>query len=304
MVEQDETVKTQSLTEVNIKKIKKKKKFMAQIKHEFDHGVIYQGDCLELMKDIPDGSVDLIAIDPPYMVTDLKFDKIGFDIELVSLEMLRVLKHNGYLAVFALVLLQAEFAKYFHMRFSGAWIKDLAGMRTHSAKKPRNQWELYCVFCHKKHKISDLTWNHVKHAGKPYRRAQKKNRDYPRGGKDQIERAGTSNWTKDDYVINNTGERLQTDVIYAPSKMTMKHQERTCHPTQKPIKAISILIQWLSNPGETVLDCFIGSGTTAIAAYNTGRRFIGMEKDEDIYKMAVNRIDTETKQKSLWPKIV
>ena len=166
---------------------------------------LIQGDCIEQMGNLPDGSVDAIITDPPYLITDLPFDKQGFDLFKWIKEICRVIKKDGYLAVFAPIEMQAEISKVFKIRFSGSWVKHQGGMRSYTAKKPRNKCELYCVFAHPDYTISKLTWNKVFLSGVPYKRIQR-NRGYQRGGKDQLDRVSTSSWTNDGYVIDNKGD--------------------------------------------------------------------------------------------------
>ncbi len=252
---------------------------------------IIQGDCIEVLKTLPDCSVDAVVTDPPYLTTDLHFDKAGLSMQWVS-ELLRVVKPDGYLALFAPVGMQAQIAQKWSMRFSGAWVKHQGGMRTRSAKKPMNQWELYCVFAHPKHTISNLTWNKITYyQGKKYR-VVRRNSGYLREGKDQLDRASTNGWTKDGYVSENEGARFYTDVLYAPSKSGggMCHEERTIHPTQKPLAVISVLIQWLTNHNDLIIDPFAGSGTTGVAALQLGRRFIGIEREAEYVEIARARI--------------
>jgi hypothetical protein len=247
------------------------------------------GDCIERMKELADNSVDAVATDPPYLTTDLSFDKAGLNMAWVD-EALRIVKPDGYLIVFSPIEILAKIADKFKLRFSGAWVKPAGGMRTATAKKPMNQFELYAVFAHPKHSIKNLVWNKVTVQGTPYTKKQK-NTGYKRNGKDQIDRATTSNWTVDGYISENSGFRYQTDVIYASSKPYMKHAERTIHPTQKPVELLTPLIEWTTNEGMTVLDPFMGSGSTGVACANLNRNFIGIEREPEYFEIAKARID-------------
>jgi len=249
---------------------------------------IVQADASAFMASLPDGCVDAIITDPPYLKTDLDFDRAGLDMKVFA-DMVRVVKPNGYLAVFAPVEMQAEIAKTWKMRFSGAWVKQAGGMRTAAAKKPMNQWELYCVFAHPLHRVSNLTWNQCYDEGEPYRKV-KHYTGYIRDGINQIDRSNTDAWTQDGYILLNSGDRRRTDVLYGSSKPGMAHNERTIHPTQKPLRVIDTLIRWLTNPGELVLDPFIGSGTTALAAAKSGRHFIGCDQSAEYAAIALERL--------------
>ena len=238
---------------------------------------------LDALKHVPDASIDLIFIDPPYLSTDLDFDKVGFDLAGLKRELARVIKPSGYLACFGTIELLADFVNPFSIRFSGVWLKPRGTMRTVTAKKPMSKCEPYAVFCIKNAKICDMTFNKLKIEGqKPYKVTQK-NTGYLREGKDSLSRATTSAWTQDGYISENDGFRWQTDVIEAPHKGCMKHAERTEHPTQKPIQALSVLVKMLSNEGDLVLDCFGGSGSTGATCLGLNRDFILIEKDKTYF---------------------
>jgi len=250
---------------------------------------IINGDCFEVLKDFPDNYFDAVITDPPYMTTDLTFDKIGFNVQLWLSECLRILKNDGYLISFGSIKLLGEISNVFFVRWSGFWLKPSGVMRTHSAKKPMSQSEPYCVFAHPNHKISNLIFNKLKNEGKPYIKKQN-NTGYKREGKDSLSRVNTSAWTRQDYVCSNDGFRWQTDVITAPSKQYMKHKERTEHPTQKPVKLIKTLVEMLTHENGIVLDPFAGSFTTAIACLETGRRYVCIEKEKDYFEIGKQRI--------------
>ena len=251
---------------------------------------IIHGDCFEVMKSLSDNSFDAVITDPPYMTTDLHFDKIGFNVDLWLQECLRVLKPDAYLISFGSIELLGKISTVFPIRWSGVWIKPSGVMRTHTAKKPMSKSEPYCVFAHPNHKISNLIFNKIKVYGySPYKTIQRKSK-YKRDGKDSLSRANSQGWTKDMYVCENDGFRWQTDVIEAPSKQYMTHAERTDHPTQKPVKAIKTLIEMTTNKDNLILDPFGGSGTTAIACLETGRNYVIIEQSLEYFTMINERV--------------
>ncbi|MBB1074485.1 site-specific DNA-methyltransferase [Rhodoferax sp. 4810] len=259
------------------------------------NATLYCGDCIEILPMI--GKVDAVITDPPYLTTDLHFDKY-LDCNYVNL-LIDAVKDDGYFACFSPIEALAEIAKLWKVRFSGVMIKLQPCMRTHNAKKPMNQHEHYMVYAHPQYKISNLTWNAIKNYGaSPYKKVQK-NTGCLRGYKDQLDRANTSGWTKDGYVSENDGFRYQTDVIYGATKPCMSHDERTIHPTQKPVSTLSVLVQWLTNEKDLILDPFMGSGTTGVAAVRSGRRFIGIEIDPDYFDIACARIEDAQRQTQL-----
>jgi len=240
-------------------------------------------DCfINALKKVADKSIDLVLIDPPYLSTDLDFDKAGFDLATLKTELARIIKPSGYLACFGTIELLAAFINPFAIRYSGVWLKPRGTMRTATAKKPMSKCEPYAVFCIKNAKICDMTFNKLKIAGKAYSKKQK-NGGYQRDGKDSLSRANASAWTQDGYISENNGFRWQTDVIEAPHKGCMKHADRTAHPTQKPVEALSTIVQWLTNEGDVVLDCFAGSGSLGETCIKLNRDFILIEKDKTYF---------------------
>ena len=134
---------------------------------------IIHGDCFDILKDIPDKSIDAVITDPPYMTTDLRFDKTGFDVDLFLNLLLSKLKSDGQLAVFGSIELLAKFSTIYPIRWSGFWLKQAGGMRTHTAKKPMSKSEPYCIFAHPKHKVSNLVYNKILLLGEPYKKNRK-----------------------------------------------------------------------------------------------------------------------------------
>ncbi len=249
---------------------------------------LYLADCQAVLPLLSVGCVDAVITDPPYLSTDLHFDRVGMSLRWID-ELLVSVMSNGYLALFAPILIQSAVAKVWSLRFTGCWLKEKGGMRTHSAKKPMNQWELYAVYAHPLHKISNLTWNHVFLPAKTYRKIQH-NLGYKRGGKDQLDRSNTSTWTQEGYESINNGKRYQTDVIQGNTKGSMLIDERTEHPTQKPLNVMRTLVEWLTNPNDIVIDPFMGSGTTGVAAVMMGRKFIGIEISPEYFRISCKRI--------------
>mgnify|MGYP002853282080 CR=1 FL=1 len=244
--------------------------FNQQIKmQEILENNIYQGDCFELIKGIPDGTVDCVITDPPYGTTINKWDK-KIDIEAMFQELKRVIKPNGAMCIFG----QEPFSSKMRI-ISGCFRYDWIFHKTKAAgfllanKMPLRAHEVISVFYKKL-----PTYNPQFTVGKPYNR-QRQGRAPNYGN---IERIPT---------INN-GKRYPIDVLQIDS---CKNTECCGHHTQKPVALIEYLIKTYTNPGEMVLDCFLGSGTTAVAAINTGRKYIGFEKEAEYIEMAKKRIE-------------
>lgn len=260
---------------------------------------LYHDDCIRYMGLLDDSSIDCILTDPPYLTTDLHFDKDGIDIEGLCSSIIRVLKPNGYFVSFGSIELLAQLQNYFPIRWSGVWIKPNGVMRSVCAKKPRSQCELYAVMVHPNHKISELTYNTLLIEGEPYRTVQRKS-DFKRDGKDSLSRVSSSAWGKDGYVCVNDGTRQQTDVICAPSsKNYMAFAERTDHPTQKPVQLLKTLLYMITNKDDLVLDPFCGSGSSLVACHELSRRAIGIEKHKPYYDIAKDRIEAVMAQQKL-----
>lgn len=230
---------------------------------------ILLGDCLELMSDIPDGSVDMILCDLPYGTTRNKWDSV-IDLTQLWTQYKRVIKSKGAIVLTA----QTPFDKVLGasniawLKYEFIWVKNVATGHLNTNRAPMKKHENVLVFCN-----GQPTYNPQKTKGKPY--TQK------RSGRDD----NGSNYGKIDKRTDtvNEGYRMPTSCLEF-------NRETGLHPTQKPVALFEYLIKTYTNPGETVLDNCIGSGTTAIASMNTGRNFIGMEKDPGYHQKAIDRI--------------
>ncbi len=255
------------------------------MKHKFDHGTIYHGCCLELMKDIPDGSVDMVLADLPYGNVECHWDNV-ISFKALWNEYKRILKQYRSVLltgtqpfVTDMINSNREWFKY-----DLIWDKKNPGDIFNAKLRPLRQHEIVCVFSEGK-TANGSRRNMLYHPvgiAAPRRQPRGNNkRGRPWGG----DRPGM----KETYTYQASN---------CPRSIVsfMKSNCVGGHPAQKPSLLFERLIEMYTNEGDIVLDNVIGSGTTAIAAYNTGRRFIGMEKDEKIYEAAVERIKNETAQ--------
>ena len=227
---------------------------------------LMQGDCLEKMKDIPDGSVDMILCDLPYGTTQNKWDSIIPLSELWE-QYERIIKDNGAIALTA----QTPFDKVLGvsnlrlLRYEWIWRKPSGTGHLNAKKMPMKNHENVLVFYKKL-----PTYNPQMTVGKPY--TQKSGR-------------ASSNYNPQSSVVTvNTGNRYPLSVLDFAT-------DKSLHPTQKPIALMEYLIRTYTNEGETVLDNCMGSGTTGVACVNTNRNFIGIELDEGYFKIAQDRIN-------------
>jgi site-specific DNA-methyltransferase (adenine-specific) len=251
---------------------------------------LINGDFFEEEKWFGDDVFDLIFPDPPYN----KLQQAGqdwdqaIDWELAERVLARILKPNGLLILFSDLLLAVELINKLthYFQFHGFHIWQKPGGTPSNKFHPISNSEHILVFRPIAAKVSDLTFNPkvVIPKGKPY---------IKRNSSSEIP---TRRQKKSEININRTGDRWVKTVLTGPSKPNMCRDERTSHPTQKPLNILRDLIRCYSNPGDLILDPFSGSGSTLIAAYQEKRRSIGIEKDETFYQESLLRIQAATSQ--------
>ena len=231
---------------------------------------LMQGNCLERMKEIPDGSIDMVLADPPYGTTACKWDSI-IDLPLMWEQLKRVIKPNGAIVMtasqpFTSVLVTSNLKMF---KYEWIWRKPKGTGHLNAKKQPMRNHESCIVFYSKQ-----STYNPQKTKGKPYKCAPKK---------EQYEGYGKHERTVTD---NKDGLRYPVTVQEFESNM-----RGSLHPTQKPAALMEYLIKTYTNEGEVVLDFTMGSGTTGVACKNLNRDFIGIELDETYFKIAQDRIE-------------
>ena len=234
---------------------------------------LLNGDCLELMKDIPDKSIDMILCDLPYGTTACKWDNV-IPFEPLWGQYNRVIKDNG-----AIVLFGSEpFSSRLRMsniknyKYDWIWKKTKAGNFAQCRKNPMKYHENISVF-YKKYPTFNL-WN-LKKLEKPIN-SSRKNKGSNLG-----------------HCVDK-GSYMQTETGFHNSILEFSNKSGkgySYHPTQKPVELLEYLIKTYTNENETVLDNCMGSGSTGVACVNTNRKFIGIELDENYFKIAKERID-------------
>ena len=245
---------------------------------------IYNEDCLEGMKRIPDGSVDMILCDLPYGTTACKWDEvIPFDLLWEQYE--RVIKDNGAIVLTAsqpftsaLVMSNARWFKH-----SWVWHKKNAGNMLVAKYQPLKTTEDILVFSKKGERVNYYPILSYGHEDRSNEKAVEQKTDLYgkiKGGgfKHGNNKPADARYPKHIIEISNANQRGKV------------------HPTQKPVPLFEYLIKTYTNEGETVLDNCMGSGTTAIACLNTNRNFIGFELDKGYFDIANERIDKHKRE--------
>jgi len=235
---------------------------------------IRQGDCLELMKEIGDKSVDMILCDLPYGTTACKWDTI-IPFDKLWEQYNRVIKDNGAIVLFGknpfsskLILSKESLFKY-----ELIWEKTRAGNNMQVCKQPSAIHENILVFYKKQPTYNDLKFK----VSEKYIDKRKSVRD--------------SFYKSEHY--KGVMKRKEDDGFRHPQSVLPFNSvwRKGMHPTEKPVKLFEWLIKTYTNEGDLVLDNCVGSGTTNIACLNTNRRCIGMEKDETYFKVATERLE-------------
>jgi site-specific DNA-methyltransferase (adenine-specific) len=245
---------------------------------------LYCGDCLEVMKKIPDKSIDMILCDLPYGTTACKWDVV-IPFEPLWKEYKRIIKDNGAIVLTAsqpftsaLVMSNVKMFKY-----EWIWKKSTSSNFLQSNYQPRKIHEDVLIFSKGK---ASFTKNGGKMNYFPqmWGEAKKTNTNTTAS-------KGLKSWNgrmRDDYNIvskNDTGKRFPESII------EFKTDKTKLHPTQKPVALLEYLIKTYTIEGETVLDNCMGSGSTGVACVNTNRKFIGIEKDKTYFNIAEKRIE-------------
>lgn len=237
---------------------------------------ILLGDCLELMTQLPDQSVDMILCDLPYGTTEAKWDSI-LPLDLLWENYKRVLKINGVVVLTSTEpftsILNVSNLKWFKYDF--IWNKLNATGHLNAKARPLKQHENISVFSNGSATSTSLkmTYN-------------------PQGLFDvDIDKINFETETTGKRQSRSKGKKWkQTKSGYPKSILTFAYDKDKLHPTQKPIALFEYLIRTYSNEGELVLDNTAGSGTTAIACLNTNRQFIVMEKEQKYYDIILKRV--------------
>lgn len=236
---------------------------------------LYNGDCLEVMKGIPDGSVDLVLTDPPYGTTQNKWDSV-IDLESMWKEVWRVLKPNGACVLFSAqpytsVLVSSQLKYY---KYEWVWVKNLKTGNLNARRMPMGGHETIQVFYKK-----PPTYN-----------PQKRDRTTEVKSGNKYNSKTENYGSQKELYVDRQLDKITPDTALLGFKCVHNSSGKV-HPTQKPTELLEYLIKTYTNEGETVLDFTMGSGSTGLAAVNTNRKFFGIELDEKYFNIAKERIE-------------
>ena len=233
------------------------------------------GDCLEIMKDIPDGSVDAVITDIPYGTTQSKWDTM-IDLELMWKELKRVTKPNGAMVFTAAqpftTTLIASNMKMF--KYTWVWVKNLKTGNLNAKRMPMGGHEDVVVFYAK-----SPTYN-------PQKRARTTE---VKSGNTKNSKTSVYGSQKEEYT-DNQSDMITPDTVLQNIKCVHNSSGKV-HANQKPVALMEYLIKTYTNEGETVLDFTAGSMTTGIACLNTNRKGIMIEMDEGYFEIGKKRIE-------------
>ena len=227
-----------------------------------------QGDCLELMKDIPDKSIDMILCDLPYGTTACKWDTI-IPFDKLWEQYNRIIKDNGAIVLFGNEPFssQLRLSNLKNYKYDWVWDKKRGSNFATVKIRPFNSFENIMVFYKKQPTYNPQMWKST-----PYTC----NQGY-------VGEAKQTGLYRDNVITVNNGDRY-------PLTILSFSKETGLHPTQKPVALLEYLIKTYTNEGDVVLDNCMGSGSTGVACVNTNRNFIGIELDENYFKIAKERI--------------
>jgi|SaaInlV_200m_DNA_2_1039689.scaffolds.fasta_scaffold00222_28 site-specific DNA-methyltransferase (adenine-specific) len=234
---------------------------------------IIEGDCLEVMKNIPNKSVDMILCDLPYGTTQNKWDSV-IPLDKLWEQYERIIKDKGAIVLTSQGIFTAKLIlsneKLFKYKF--AWVKSKATNFLNAKRQPLRKHEDICIFYKKQ-----PTYNPQMVEGKPYDKGYRKDQN-----------TGSYGDFQTSHVKSKNGMRYPTDTIYFK---TSESEGKVLHPTQKPIKLGRYLVKTFTNEGEVVLDNTCGSGSFLVSSLLENRKFIGIEQNKEGYLHKKKKID-------------
>lgn len=242
---------------------------------------LINGDCLEIMKNIPRGKIDMILCDLPYGTTACKWDNV-IPFDKLWAQYNRIIKNNGAIVLFSAQpftseLIHSNIKNYKHY---WVWDKEICGAFALAKKRPMIVTEEICVFS----KGGKVNYYPIMED------AQEKNIRPVNMGSSVSEATPVASGIAKSDKNYNPKKRYPKNIIKYSKYNAECNQLNRVHPTQKPVALCEYLIKTYTNEGELVLDNCMGSGSTGVAAINTNRKFIGIELEQNYFDIAKNRI--------------
>lgn len=233
---------------------------------------VFEGDCIEYMKQFPDKCIDMILCDLPYGTTQNKWDSI-IPLDTLWEQYSRIIKDNGAIVLTSQGLFTAELMLSNKKMFKYKWIweKSKPTNFLNAKKQPLRKYEDVCVFYKKQPQ-----YNPQMVEGQPYDKGVRKNQLSGSYGDFQP------------VHVHSDGKRYPTDIIYFK---TAESEGKVIHPTQKPVELGRYFVKTYTNPGALVLDNTFGSGSFLVAALLEGRNFVGIEKNQNVELFKNENID-------------
>lgn len=249
---------------------------------------VFEDDCLKIMSQIPDNSIDMVLCDLPYGTTQNKWDSV-IPLDKLWDEYKRIVKDNGAIVltsqgIFTAMLIMSNIQMF---RYKWVWEKSKATNFLNAKKQPLRKHEDVCVF-YKKQPV----YNPQMIEGEPYDKGIRKNQ------------LSGSYGDFHPVHVQSDGKRYPTDIVYFK---TAESEGEVIHPTQKPVELGRYMIRTYTKPGDVVLDNTSGSGSFVVAALLEGRNFIAIEKNEDVELFKKGKIDyveaTKDRLKKAWDSL-
>lgn len=242
---------------------------------------LFNEPCFEAFKKLPNQSVDMVCVDPPYGTTSIEWDKV-LDFKTMWAELERIVKPKGNIVIFGsqpfTSLVIASKVEWF--RHELIWNKNKCGSPGLAKFRPQKIHENIMIFSRE----SGGTYNPIMETGEAYKReAKDKVKGYGKG----INSHGYG-FKKAFLGGENLGTRYPKSILHASRNFSA---QQTVHPTQKPTNVLNWLIMTYSNPGDTVMDFTMGSGGCGVSAKLTGRNFVGIEMTQKYFEIAQTRIN-------------
>ena len=230
------------------------------------------GDCLEVMKNLPDKSVDAIITDLPYATTSNKWDT-PFPVEAWWLEAMRVCRGAVVTTASQPFTARMVMSNLPWFRHEWVWIKNRGSNFANTVREPMKEHESVLVFAEKK-----WTYN-------------KQMQERTGGGADRVKYGVAFRSQSENYSEFEGRDHQQLPEMRVPSSWQKFNCEVGLHPTQKPLELMRYMVRTYTNPGDVVLDPCMGSGTTCLAAKLEGRGYIGIEREPKYFETAKTRIE-------------